>query len=120
LRNIPQHSLLLILLLQASPVSAGNGDDSWKYAAAGFGLSMAVLGMMYCAMSSSDDDYYYYEIELTSFSYFAIGEKTVEEEEEGEGEEAEKKDLTWLWIIIGVVVLAAIIGGGITVKKREQ
>ncbi len=67
--------------------------------------------------TESDDDYYYYDVEVTSLSYFAIGEKVVEEEEE---EEAEEKDLTWLWIVIVAVVLAAIIGGGIAAKRREQ
>jgi len=94
--------------------------------------------------TESDDDYYYYDVELTSFSYFVIGEKEVEPvcdvdnldlcldessctgaegywyNEVCNAEEAEEKDLTWLWIIIGIIVLAAIIGGGIAVKKRRQ
>ena len=45
---------------------------------------------------------------------------TGELEEGEEKEEAEEKDLTLLWIIIGIVVLVAIIGGGIVAKKREQ
>lgn len=44
----------------------------------------------------------------------------LEGEEEEEEEEAEETDLTWLWIAIGVVVLAAIIGGGIVVKKKSK
>lgn len=38
----------------------------------------------------------------------------------GEIIEPEGKDLTWLWIVIGVLVLAAIIGGGIAVKKKRK
>jgi PGF-pre-PGF domain-containing protein len=72
-----------------------------------------------------DDTYYYYDIELTSFSYFAISSKAkVEEElsETGESEisEEEKMDLTWLWIVIGILVLVVIIGGGIVVKKKTK
>ncbi|MCK4647490.1 PGF-pre-PGF domain-containing protein [Candidatus Pacearchaeota archaeon] len=65
---------------------------------------------------SEDDDYYYYDSEVTSFSYFAIAEKGIEEP--GEPEEPES-NLLWLWIVIGVVVLAVIVGGGIAAKKRR-
>ena len=41
-------------------------------------------------------------------------------EEEEEEEEAEETNLTWLWIIIGVLVLAGIIGGAVAVKKRKR
>jgi len=34
-------------------------------------------------------------------------------------EEEEERNLTWLWILIGVVVLAVIIGGGIAAKKKQ-
>ncbi len=58
-----------------------------------------------------------------------ITEETEQEEAEkettstGEGEEepiSEEEDLTWLWIVIGVVVLAAVIGGGVAAKKRKR
>ena len=70
-----------------------------------------------------DDTYYYYEIELTSFSYFVISSKvgvegTSSEEEETGVEEVEGIDLTWLWIIIGIVVLGVVIGGGVAIKKN--
>ncbi len=77
-------------------------------------------GELTTTYTESDNDYYYYDVELTSLSYFVIGEKVEEEEEVVGLVETLKKDLTWLWIIIGVIVLAAIIGGGIAVKKREQ
>ncbi len=41
-------------------------------------------------------------------------------EEGEEEEEPEETNLTWLWIVIGVLVLAGIIGGGIAVKKRGK
>ncbi len=83
-----------------------------------------------------DDTNYYYDVELTSFSYFAIGEKGVEEEgglgvdgepapgvegEEGEEREEEAEgDLTWLWILIIIVVIVVVIGGGQIYKKKRQ
>jgi len=71
------------------------------------------LGTTY---TEADNDYYYYEVELDSFSYFAISEKAVvsdvtEEEEEGE------RNLTWLWILIAVVILA-IVFWQIKIKKK--
>ena len=64
-----------------------------------------------------DDEYYYYDVELTSFSYFAISEKVVVEEEVEEekgigtilgdiGEEA--RSLTWLWVVIVLLVVLAV------------
>jgi len=73
--------------------------------------------------SDEDDTYYYYDVELDSFSFFAIGEKVVvtdEGEEVGVSEEREtpKKTsgLTLLWILIGVLILIAI-GWG---KKKKK
>ena len=76
-----------------------------------------------------DTTYYYYDIELTSFSYFAVGEKVVTEEEEssaiieGEDEEGDKDEieggsLIWLWIILGILVLG--IGGWFLFKKIKK
>lgn len=57
--------------------------------------------------TEEDDTYYYYDVELTSFSYFAIGEKV-------------KADLLWLWIIIGIAVLLLIVGVVLVVLKGKQ
>ncbi len=62
-----------------------------------------------------DDSYYYYDVQLTSFSYFAIAEKGYEEEEE-----AAAGNLLWLWITIGVILVAVIVGGGFAAKKRKK
>ncbi len=63
-----------------------------------------------------DAGYYYYNVQLDSFSYFAIAEKVIGEPgEEGE----EEGNLLWLWIIIGVIVVAGIIGGGVAAKKKK-
>ena len=60
----------------------------------------------------ADDNYFYYDVELDSFSFFAIGEKVVEEVVEEDGiapvDEEEVKKRTWLWILIAVVVLVLI------------
>jgi len=67
--------------------------------------------------------YYFYDIELTSFSYFAISEKIVLEpelfedvnvtgNETGVGGETgdEEKSKVWLWVLIIVIVLAILFG----------
>jgi len=70
-----------------------------------------------------DDSYYYYDSELTSFSYFAIGAKAalVEAGDEGTGAtttDEEEKNLTWLWILIGVIVLGVIIKFSLSNKTK--
>ncbi len=83
--------------------------------------------------AEEDATYYYYTTELTSFSYFAIGEKTVilppaEEGDEmmdttgGEGdvvpEGAAAKSNTWWWIVIGVLIVA--VGAGLAINKVNK
>ena len=72
-----------------------------------------------------DDTYYYYEVELTSFSYFAIGEKApvVEEKEKGittilgdVGTKAKDK-ASW---IIAVIILLALVAVGFAVKRMKN
>lgn len=41
------------------------------------------------------------------------------EEKEEISEVEEEKDLTWLWVLIGILVLAVVIGGGVAVKKKK-
>ena len=74
--------------------------------------------------SSEDTTYYYYDAEVTSFSYFAVSEKAVageESEQETTGttetETTTGKNLTWLWIVIGVIVIALI--WWVTAKKKK-
>ena len=76
--------------------------------------------------SSEDDTYFYYDVELTSFSFFAISEKVMEEEEKTTGigtllggEMVEKaKNMKWLWVIIVVVIVAVASGIALRMKKR--
>ena len=65
---------------------------------------------------SEDDTYYYYDAEVTSFSYFAIAGKFTSTPG---GEEPGAKNLTWLWITLGAVVVALIIGGILLTKKKK-
>ena len=72
--------------------------------------------------SSEDNTYYYYASDVTSFSYFAIGAKSlVSSSEEGAEttgqEEATTNNLTWLWIVIAVIVLVA---AAIVVVMRKK
>ena len=74
--------------------------------------------------SSEDYTYYYYDVELSSFSYFAISEKSLtmgtgEEAETGTGSaEQEAGNLTWLWILLIVVVVLVLIGYAIRRKGQ--
>jgi len=66
--------------------------------------------------SGEDDSYYYYTVDLISFSYFAISEKAVLESggddttEDGSPDLGDEggSSLTWLWILIGVLVVVAV------------
>jgi len=72
--------------------------------------------------SEEDDNYYYYEAELSSFSYFAIGEKVLEKPSEEEQpslrEEKEIGKNLYLWMIIVGVILVTIIA--IVLSKRKK
>ena len=69
--------------------------------------------------ASEDDDYYYYNVELTSFSYFAVGAKAVEEPatgssggiQQGITDAIKNNKNTWWWIL-GVVVVVIAVGYG--------
>ncbi len=56
---------------------------------------------------SEDNIYYYYDVELASFSYFAIGEKAQAVSEGETIAETLTKDYLWVWIVIIAVVLVA-------------
>jgi len=70
---------------------------------------------------SEDTTHYYYNVDVTSFSYFAISDKSTvaagEEETTATGEEG-GGSLLWLWILIGVVIVVAI-GWGVGKKKKR-
>jgi hypothetical protein len=70
--------------------------------------------------TSTDEDYNYYEVIVDSFSFFAIGEKQAVIDEREEEEEIEiLKTTNWvLWIVVGVLVLAGIVGGAVAIKKK--
>lgn len=74
----------------------------------------------------ADDKYYYYDIELTSFSFFAIGEKNTEQQITGEEatasseDETEKTNLTWLWIVIAVIIILVLFGVGYKKLKKQK
>ncbi len=76
------------------------------------------------SFKEESNNYYYYEIELNSFSYFAIAPKegVLPEEEEEEiptGGEEKGAISYWVWIVIGLIVLAVIIGLGVKLKKKK-
>ncbi|MEK6840699.1 MAG: PGF-pre-PGF domain-containing protein [Nanoarchaeota archaeon] len=85
--------------------AAENGLEKESIAVFKFDPDYEVWNELVTTFDDEDDSYYYYDVELDSFSYFAISEKTIAEIA------GEERDLTWLWIFIGVVVwvLAAVI-----------
>jgi PGF-pre-PGF domain-containing protein len=74
---------------------------------------------------SEDDTYYYYTVELDSFSYFALGEKTVVSEETGEEvgvtqeRETVAEERNYIWIWIAIIVLVLIAAGFVMNRRRE-
>lgn len=67
----------------------------------------------------ADDDYYYYDVEVDSFSYFAISEKAVVGEEgEEEGEISIEKGLKW-WKILLIVLAGLIIVYAIYLNRKK-
>lgn len=76
--------------------------------------------------NSENDNFYYYDVELDSFSYFAIGEKVVVDEDTGDEvgvsdtqDSEEERDLTWLWVVIAIIILLAVAGGAAWNKKNK-
>ncbi|MDD5012174.1 MAG: PGF-pre-PGF domain-containing protein [Candidatus Nanoarchaeia archaeon] len=74
---------------------------------------------------SEDSSNYYYTVQLTSFSYFAIAQKETavsggEETSAPSGEETPVTEFPiWAWVVIGIIIVAAIVGGGFALKKRR-
>ena len=88
-----------------------NGVDKNNVVVSKFDETAGEWNELNTVYNSEDDTYYYYNVELTSFSFFAIGEKAVVEEEEEGGIFEGIKDVassgkSWLWILIALVVLA--------------
>jgi len=101
---------------------SSNGLDKDKISVFKFNEDSNKWDELSTVYSGSDDTYEFFDVELTSFSFFAISEKTVVvEEEEDKGIVGdvldglgitgdEKRNLTWLWIVIAVlVVLVAVV-----------
>ena len=81
-----------------------------------FDESSSAWNELVTTYKEDDDTYYYYDVELTSFSYFAISEKVVEEVVEdkgigtilGEKISEEVKNLSWLWVVIAILAVLAV------------
>jgi len=99
---------------------SSNGLDKDKISVFKFNEGTEEWDELSTIYNNSDNTYDFFDVELTSFSYFAISEKTVVvvEEEEDAGVVGDilekagitKKDdgsrsLVWLWILIGVFVV---------------
>ncbi|MEX0920520.1 MAG: PGF-pre-PGF domain-containing protein [Candidatus Pacearchaeota archaeon] len=106
-----------------------NGLQRDEVGVSKFDESSNVWNELETEFSSEDSDYNYYDVELDSFSYFAVSEKSVVEDDTSEetgsetGESEEESDgernLTWLWILIALVVIAGAAYFGINSRKKE-
>ena len=96
-----------------------NGLDKNEIAVHKFDESNNKWNQLKTIYSSEDSSYYYYDVELDSFSYFAIAEGSAVSDAETIGTTIPKKqgNWTWLWVLIIVVVLIA--GWYFTKKKRR-
>ena len=81
------------------------------------------LGTIY---SSEDNKFYYYNVELTSFSYFAISSRATTaattEEQKSSGvigdltATAKRSNMKWIWIVVAVAVVVAI---ALTMRRKK-
>ena len=89
--------------------AASNGVSKEKVAVYKFDESNSKWNELQTTLSSEDSTYYYYDVELASFSYFAISERslTAGEGTAATGEEVaeEGRSMTWLWVLIALVVV---------------
>ena len=74
--------------------------------------------------TEENETYYYYDIELDSFSYFAIAEKVVEEPDVGEevGIREKIREIMksyWFWVVVALVIIMIIIILIIRYKKMH-
>jgi PGF-pre-PGF domain-containing protein len=66
-----------------------------------FNESYEVWNELETVYTEENEIYYYYDVELDSFSYFAIAADVVEEPEEIE----EEKSKLWLWVVVALVIM---------------
>jgi PGF-pre-PGF domain-containing protein/LPXTG-motif cell wall-anchored protein len=101
-----------------------NGIDKANIALFKFDESAGEWKELTSIYKEEDTTYYYYDAQVTSFSFFAIGEKSVTlpeaPEEEAAAVTTKFLQQNWIWIVIGVVVLLGIIGGLFATKKKKR
>ena len=101
-----------------------NSIDKANVALFRFDESAGKWNELLAEYKEQDATYYYYEAQVTSFSYFAIAEKSVVLPGEPEpGEETPSVTFVkknWVWIIVGIVVLIGIISGLLAKKLKRK
>jgi len=87
--------------------ASSNGLDKDEVSVYKFDEGSSKWNKLATTYASEDDTYYYYDAELDSFSYFAIAEGATTVPETGATPE-EGRNLTWLWILIALVIIAVV------------
>jgi PGF-pre-PGF domain-containing protein len=86
-----------------------------------FNTSIEIWDELNTTFTEQNNSSYYYDVELTNFSYFAIGEKTIAEEEMPVSEE-EKEIRTSNFLQenywIGLIIIGALIIALIVIKRK--
>ena len=106
---------------------SSNGLDKDKISVFKFNENSKEWNELLTVYNSSDNTYDFFDVELTSFSFFAISEKTVvvvEDEDEASLENGEtsttggteKGNLKWLWIVVVVLVVLFVVA----IMNREK
>ena len=107
---------------------SSNGLNKDKISVFKFNENSKEWNELLTVYNSSDNTYDFFDVELTSFSFFAISEKTVvvvEDEDEaslanGEtsttGGTEKKGNLKWLWIVVVVLVILFVVA----IMNREK
>ena len=97
-----------------------NSVDKNKVVVSKFDSASSKWNELTTTYVSEDSTYYYYDVEVTSFSYFAISEKSLTGDsgtDTGETGTTGGSSLTWLWVLIALVILVVI---GVIIGKRKQ
>lgn len=85
-----------------------------------FDESANVWNELTSTFKEEDATYYYYEVELNSFSYFAIAPEKVLSDEGANIAGTAMPSSSWVWIIVGLILLGLIVVGIVLSQKKKR